>query len=146
MIDEPRSCKRTISPSATTDARRASSRSTSTLSLRAGELVCLIGPNGAGKSTLIRTLAGMQLPLAGRAALMGDDVHTLSARELARRLKSVRPDRACQPRLADGALVSLGRHPHTNWSGRLSALAQDEAAACAARSLPSARRRWRIAR
>ena len=30
------------------------------VSLSAGEFVCLIGPNGAGKSTLIRTLAGMQ--------------------------------------------------------------------------------------
>ena len=36
-----------------------------------GELVCLLGPNGAGKSTLIRTLAGLQKPLAGEVFLEG---------------------------------------------------------------------------
>ena len=33
------------------------------LSVGAGELVCVVGPNGAGKSTLINTIAGL-LPLA----------------------------------------------------------------------------------
>src|SRR5690349_10176231 len=41
-----------------------------TVNLLAGELVCLIGPTGAGKSTLMRTLAGMQAPLAGTIQLM----------------------------------------------------------------------------
>ena len=35
------------------------------LQLRPGELAGLIGPNGSGKSTLMRTLAGLQPPLAG---------------------------------------------------------------------------------
>lgn len=91
------------------------------VSLRAGELVCLIGPNGAGKSTLIRTLAGMQPPLNGHATLMRDDVHQLSARELARRLSVVLTERVNPGLLTAYTLVSLGRHPHTDWSGRLSA-------------------------
>jgi iron complex transport system ATP-binding protein len=41
-----------------------------TTALRSGELTCLLGPNGAGKSTLMRTIAGMQAPLAG-AVLVG---------------------------------------------------------------------------
>jgi iron complex transport system ATP-binding protein len=96
------------------------------IGLRVGELVCLIGPNGAGKSTLIRTLAGMQPPLSGSAAIMGDDVHQLSARELARRLSVVLTERVNPGLLTAYTLASLGRHPHTNWSGRLTA--QDDAA------------------
>ena len=95
------------------------------LELRAGELVCLIGPNGVGKSTLIRTLAAMQPPIRGSVALMGDDVHKLTARDLARRLSVVLTERVNPGLLTAYGLVSLGRHPYTDWSGRLSA--HDEA-------------------
>ena len=47
------------------------------LKLRHGELVCLLGPNGAGKSTLIRTLAGLDKPLAGRIFMEGADASTI---------------------------------------------------------------------
>ena len=89
------------------------------LSLRTGELVCLIGPNGVGKSTLMRTLAGMQTPLGGYVTLMGDDVHKLPASALARRLSVVLTERANPGLLTASAVVSLGRHPYTGWSGRL---------------------------
>jgi branched-chain amino acid transport system ATP-binding protein len=36
-----------------------------------GEIVVLIGSNGAGKTTLMRTIAGLQRPLAGSVALDG---------------------------------------------------------------------------
>ena len=91
----------------------------------AGELVCLIGPNGAGKSTLMRTLAGMQPPLHGRVTLLGDDIHHLPARDLAQRLSVVLTERADVGLLSAYALVALGRHPYTDWSGRLTA--HDEA-------------------
>ncbi|MBI1259407.1 MAG: ATP-binding cassette domain-containing protein [Chloroflexi bacterium] len=89
------------------------------VSLRSGELVCLIGPNGAGKSTLMRTLAGMQPPLRGSVTLMGDDVHTLPARDLARRLSVVLTERVNPGLLTASTLVALGRHPYTDWSGHL---------------------------
>jgi iron complex transport system ATP-binding protein len=95
------------------------------VSLRAGELVCLIGPNGAGKSTLIRTLAGMQAPINGSVTLKGDDVHQLPARDLARRLSVVLTERVNPGLLTAYTLVALGRHPYTDWSGRLSV--RDEA-------------------
>ncbi len=95
------------------------------VALRAGELVCLIGPNGAGKSTLMRTLAGMQPALRGAVTLMGDDVHALAAKELAQRLSVVLTERVSPGLLTAYALVALGRHPYTDWSGRLTA--RDEA-------------------
>jgi iron complex transport system ATP-binding protein len=90
------------------------------LELLAGELVCLIGPNGAGKSTLIRTLAGMQKPLGGRVLLMGNEVQSMDSRSLAQELSLVLTERAEVGLLTGYALVSLGRHPYTDWAGNLS--------------------------
>ncbi len=89
------------------------------LALHTGEVVCLLGPNGVGKSTLLRTLVGMQPPLAGRVFLDGSDLATLSAREIARRLSVVLTERIEVGQLNVYALVALGRHPHTDWTGRL---------------------------
>lgn len=89
------------------------------LALHAGEVVCLLGPNGVGKSTLLRTLVGMQPPLAGRVFLDGVDLSTLSVRAIARRLSVVLTERIEVGQLNAYALVALGRHPHTDWSGRL---------------------------
>ncbi len=89
------------------------------LSLEPGELVCLLGPNGAGKTTLMRTLAGMQPPLAGQVLLDGVDIHTLSPQALAQRLSVVLTDRVDVGYLHAYDLVALGRYPYTNWMGRL---------------------------
>ena len=89
--------------------------------LRRGELVCLLGPNGAGKSTLMRTLAGLQLPLAGAVDFDGGDLHRLAEDERARLLGLVLTERVAAGNLSAYALVSLGRYPYTGWDGRLSA-------------------------
>jgi len=89
------------------------------LELRPGEMVCLIGPNGAGKSTLLRTLAGMQPPLAGEVLLDGENVHRLPPLDLAKRLAIVLTARVEAGNLSVWTLVSLGRHPYTDWLGRL---------------------------
>ncbi len=90
-----------------------------TTSLCAGELVCLIGPNGAGKSTLMRTLVGLQPPLQGHVLLDGVDIHNLKPKDLARAISIVLTDRISVGILSVYALVALGRHPHTDWTGRL---------------------------
>lgn len=88
-------------------------------SLLAGELVCLIGPNGAGKSTLMRTLAGMQLPLAGNVRLMGENLAALTPAERARHLAVVLTERLDVGILSAYELVALGRYPYTDWLGGL---------------------------
>lgn len=84
------------------------------------ELVCLIGPNGAGKTTLLRTLAGMLSPVSGQVKLLGEDVRHLASRLLAQRLSVVLTDRVDVGLLSGYALVALGRHPYTDWTGNLS--------------------------
>jgi iron complex transport system ATP-binding protein len=95
------------------------------IALNAGELICLIGPNGAGKSTLMRTLAGMQPPIAGTVTLLGDDIRALKPRDLAQRLSIVLTEHVDVGVLSAYALVALGRFPYTDWSGTLTA--DDEA-------------------
>lgn len=86
-----------------------------------GELACLLGPNGAGKSTLMRTLAGLQKPLAGAVFLKGRDLRELTERARARLLGLVLTERVDVGNLSAYALVALGRYPHTGWAGRLAA-------------------------
>lgn len=87
--------------------------------LRAGEFVCLLGPNGAGKTTLIRTLSGTQPPLSGTVCLGGTPIVALSARTLAQRMSMVLTQRVAVGMMQVATLVALGRHPYTDWAGRL---------------------------
>jgi branched-chain amino acid transport system permease protein len=58
--------------------------STTSASIRAGDIVGLIGPNGAGKSTTFNLITGV-LPLTGGGALRGEPVSGLPvARDRAR--------------------------------------------------------------
>ena len=91
------------------------------VSLKPGELVCLLGPNGAGKSTLMRTLVGMQRPISGTVQLNQTDVSEMSAQEIAKTISVVLTEKVSVGMLSTYALVALGRYPHTNWRGKLSA-------------------------
>ena len=44
------------------------------LSVTAGEVLCLVGPSGSGKSTLLRLVAGIEPLSAGRILIDGDEV------------------------------------------------------------------------
>ena len=48
------------------------------LSIGAGELLCVVGPNSAGKSTLINAIAGLHRIGAGRMVLDGRDISRLA--------------------------------------------------------------------
>ena len=41
------------------------------LTVRAGERICLVGPNGSGKSTFARLIAGLAAPDGGDITLLG---------------------------------------------------------------------------
>ncbi len=90
------------------------------VSLGAGELTCLIGRNGVGKSTLMRTLSGVQKPLAGSVLLGDTSIHQLSVGELAKHVAIVLTDPIAPSQMTGYDLVGLGRHPYTDWAGRLS--------------------------
>lgn len=50
-----------------------------TLSIAAGEMVCLVGPSGCGKSTLLRMLAGLEMPSGGDLQVGSDPIAAPSA-------------------------------------------------------------------
>lgn len=89
------------------------------LTLSKGEMVCLIGPNGAGKSTLLKTLASLLKPQAGKILFEGKEVDKLSPKELAHKISVVLTERV-DSNLNVYNLVSMGRYPYTNWTGKLS--------------------------
>lgn len=91
------------------------------LSLVGGEIVCLLGPNGAGKSTLIRTLAGMQPPLAGSIEFAGQPLAQVVPRERAKAVSVVLTGTTPPGMMDVYSLVSLGRHPYSGWFGGLNA-------------------------
>ena len=49
------------------------------LTIAAGELVCVVGPNGAGKTTLINAIAGLHPAGGGRIAMDGRDMTSVGA-------------------------------------------------------------------
>ena len=91
------------------------------LTVAAGELVGLLGPNGIGKSTLLRTLSKVQPALAGSIEIDGVSFERLSSAELARRIGVVLTERPAIGALPAYRLVELGRYPHVNWLGQLTA-------------------------
>src|SRR5499433_3435337 len=53
------------------------------LTVHRGEFVALMGPSGSGKSTLLHLIAAMDRPTDGKIFVLGQDLRTLSDREMA---------------------------------------------------------------
>ena len=51
------------------------------LTVNAGEMVCLIGANGAGKSTTLMTVSGIHAPVDGSILFEGQDITQTSAED-----------------------------------------------------------------
>lgn len=82
------------------------------MSVRAGEVVCVLGDNGAGKSTLIKTLAGVHPPDRGRILVSGAAVRFASPRDaLALGIATVYQDLAMVPLLSIARNFFLGAEP-----------------------------------
>ena len=77
-----------------------------------GKVSVLIGPNGSGKSTALRALARLLRPTAGSVILDGRSIHSLSTKDVARRL-AILPQLLIAPEsITVEDLVWFGRHPH----------------------------------
>lgn len=90
------------------------------LQIPKGSLTGIIGINGSGKSTLLRTLAGVHPPLSGSIQIADRSINSLRPSERANYISVVFTDPPASGNLSVFDLVSLGRHPYTNWLGKLS--------------------------
>ena len=82
------------------------------LSIDAGEVVCLLGRNGAGKTTTIRTIVGLTPPRSGRVILRGRDLAGLPPFRVARLgIGFVPEDRRIFPNLTVRENLEVARRP-----------------------------------
>jgi iron complex transport system ATP-binding protein len=93
------------------------------LQVQPGEMVAVVGPNGAGKSTLLRVLLGFLAPRAGEARLLGEPVHALSRREVARRAAFVPQNHEARFAFRVEEVVAMGRTP---WLGRFRPASEED--------------------
>lgn len=85
------------------------------LSIFGSQMICFMGPNGAGKSSLLRTLAGLQKPLAGAIQVgLPNQAH------MSRDIAVVLTDRVYALNLTVEEVVTFGRYPYLGWSIRIS--------------------------
>lgn len=96
------------------------------LSVNAGELVCVTGPNGSGKSTLLRGMLGMLRPERGAATIDGKDVSQWEPAELAAVVGVVPQREEITFPLRVRETVMLGRYARL---GPLGAVRQEDRAA-----------------
>ncbi len=87
--------------------------------VRKGEMVALIGKNGSGKSTLLRTIAALKKPSGGTVTVDNQVNSMIPPYKFARLLSFVESGSSPIENLTVYELVSLGRHPYTNWWGRI---------------------------
>ncbi|MEE6209761.1 ABC transporter ATP-binding protein [Salarchaeum sp. III] len=83
-----------------------------TIEIAAGEVTALIGPNGSGKSTLLKTLAKQLDHDAGSVLVDGQNIHSLDAKALAKRLGLLSQQSTSPNSLTVEDLVYHGRYPH----------------------------------
>jgi iron complex transport system ATP-binding protein len=72
----------------------------------------IIGPNACGKSTLLRGLSRLLRPSTGAVYLDGQAIHSLPAKEVARRLGLLPQSPTAPDAITVADLVARGRFPH----------------------------------
>lgn len=99
------------------------------LSVEAGEILCLLGPNGGGKTTLFKTLLGLLPIQAGSVTLDGVELRHRPRRELARLMAYVPQAHTAYFPYSVLDIVLMGRTAHLGLFATPSA--QDMAVAAA---------------
>lgn len=90
------------------------------LSLKKGEILTLIGPNGAGKTTILKSLIRQLTPLGGVVYLDGQEIGSISPKELSKKLSVVLTERVRPELMSCEDVVATGRYPYTGRFGVLS--------------------------
>lgn len=86
------------------------------MTVNAGEVMCLLGDNGAGKSTLIKMLSGVYQPSEGQYLVEGKEVHFTSPRDaLNAGIATVYQDLAMIPLMSVARNFFLGSEPTKGW-------------------------------
>jgi simple sugar transport system ATP-binding protein len=82
------------------------------MTVRAGEVMCVLGDNGAGKSTLIKILSGVHPHERGRMFIAGQEVRLRSPRDARDRgIATVYQDLAMVPMLSIARNFFMGAEP-----------------------------------
>jgi len=90
------------------------------LSLSSGEIISLMGQNGVGKTTFIKTLSGLHKGISGSVYHQDRLIDEFSKSSLAKQISVVLTEKPFAAHLSVIELIALGRHPYSNWLGRLS--------------------------
>lgn len=84
-----------------------------------GAVSVLCGPNGCGKSTLLKAALGMLPRSGGEVYMDGDEIASLTRREIARRAAYMPQDRGA-PGISVRRMALHGRFPYLSWPRRYS--------------------------
>lgn len=80
-------------------------------SVNRGEIIGLIGRNGTGKTTLLRTLGGLQTPVAGEITIDGKNLFAINQRARASLVSIVLTQRIVLQGINVRTLLEMGRFP-----------------------------------
>jgi branched-chain amino acid transport system ATP-binding protein len=95
------------------------------ITVAAGEIVCVAGANGAGKSTLLKTIAGLERPRSGAILFEGERIdHLPPHRITARGIAFVPENRRLFPRLSVRDNLRLGSYLFRGRADRDAPMAQ----------------------
>ncbi|WP_100186077.1 ABC transporter ATP-binding protein [Marinomonas sp. BSi20584] len=85
------------------------------VAIKPNQITVLVGGNGCGKSTLLKSFARLLKPSTGQILLNGADIHSLSGKDVARKLAILPQGPVAPEGLTVEQLVRQGRYPHQNW-------------------------------
>jgi len=88
-------------------------------SAKPGDFIAVLGPNGSGKSTLFKSILGNIPFINGTCLLNGKPL--IAQSEIAKQIAVVYTDKSLYSDITVYEFIALGRSPHTNWWGSLSA-------------------------